>query len=392
MFKAYKYRIYPTKKQAELVNKHIGSIRFVYNIALETKQIAYAGYGKNLSCFALNNQLPELKKECPWLKEINSQSLQQSITDLDSAYTKFFKGQADFPKYKSKHSQKQSFRIPQNVIVDFENEKLIVPKFKEGINIVLHRKYKGEIRQCTISRTPTGKYFVSILVENKKEFPNKFKIKENNAIGIDLGIKHFIVLSDGTKIDNPHYLKEGMKKLKFIQRKYSKHKGKRTKQKLALLHELIASQRKDFLNKLSSKIISENKTICLENLNISEMMKEHGLAQSISDVGWATFVTMLKYKAEWNGNNIIQIGRFEPSSKTCSCCGAINKNLTLNDRDWICDKCKTKHDRDHNAAINIKLFALKRELCRESTHKNQSELPTLVGVMTFEADWSLANQ
>src|ERR1035437_6516515 len=202
MFKAFKYRIYPTKNQAVLIAKHIGSARFVYNLALETKQIAYAGYQKNLSCFALNNQLPELKKECHWLKEINSQSLQQSITDLDSAFTKFFKGQNDFPKYKSKHSQKQSFRIPQNVILDFENEKLIIPKFKEGISIILHRKYKGEIRQCTINRTPTGKYFVSVLVDNKKELPNKFKIKDNTAIGIDLGIKSFIVFSDGTKNDN----------------------------------------------------------------------------------------------------------------------------------------------------------------------------------------------
>ena len=300
--------------------------------------------------------------------------------------------------------------MPQNVILDFENEKLIIPKFKEGISIILHRKYKGEIRQCTISRTPTGKYFVSVLVENKKELPNKFKIKENSAIGSDLGIKSFIVFSDGMKIDNPHYLKFGLEKLKYIQSKYSKYKGKRTKHKLALQHELIANQRKDFLNKLSSKLISENKTICLEDLNISAMMKrvepkkdesgkfiqngqsaKSGLNQSISDAGWGMFVDMLKYKAEWNGNNIIQIGRFEPSSKTCSCCGAINKNLTLEDREWTC-ACGKTHDRDHNAAVNIKSFALKRESCRESIQENQNELPTLVGVMTSEADWSLANR
>jgi putative transposase len=386
MLKAFKYRLNPTKKQAELIRKHIGSARFVYNLALETKQTAYAGNKVNLSCFDLHKQLPDLKKECRWLTEINAQSLQQSITDLDSAYTRFFKGQAQFPKYKSKNNQKQSFRIPQRIAVDTENNKLIIPKFKEGIDVVLHRQYKGEIRQCTICKTPTDKYFVSVLVDIKTELPAKPAIQEQYAIGIDLGIKNFLTTSNGETVANPKYLKESISRLKYIQSRYSKHKGKRTKHKLGLLHEKVANQRKDFLHKTSTKLIRENQTICLEDLNIGGMIKNHNLAQSISDVGWGMFVDMLKYKSDWHGANIAQIGRFEPSSKTCSVCGYINKTLTLADREWTCVKCGTHHDRDANAASNIKSFGLKNKLCVGRTLENRKELPTLVGALTCEAE------
>lgn len=386
MLKTYKYRLYPTKKQTELINKHIGSVRFIYNLALETKQTAYAGNKKNLSCFALHKQLVDLKKECEWLKEINSQSLQQAITDLDSAYTRFFKGQTQFPKYKSKHNQKQSFHVPQNVIIDTEKNKLIIPKFKEGINIILHRKINGEIRQCTISKTPTCKYFISVLVDNYIKLPIKPKIIENKSIGIDLGIKSFIVTSNGEIINNPKFFKKNIFQLKYIQSKYSKYKGKRTRQKLALLHEKIANRRKDFLNKISTKLIRENQTICLEDLNICGMIKNHNLAQSINDVSWGTFINILKYKSEWYGTNIIQIGKFEPSSKLCSHCGTINKKLVLSDRKWTCENCGITHDRDINAAINIKNFALKIILCVERILKNHKELPTLVGALTYEVN------
>lgn len=387
MLKAYKYRLNPTKKQVELINKHIGTTRFLYNLALETKQTAYAGYGVNLSCFALHKQLTDLKKECEWLKDVNSQSMQQAITDLDAAYTKFFKGQTQFPKYKSKHSSKQAFRVPQSVVVDQEKQLLVIPKFKEGIDVVIHREIKGEIRQATISKTPTGKYFVSILVENTKNLPVKPKIKENKAIGIDLGIKHFLITSNGEKVENPKFLKKALPKLKYIQRKYSKHKGKRTKKRLVLLHESIANKRKDFLHKVSSKLIRENQTICFEDLNIRGMIKNNSLSQSISDVGWGMFVFMLKYKAGWQGKNIVQIGRFEPSSKTCSCCGKINKELTLSDREWKCEGCGVTHDRDVNASKNIKSFALKKQLCAGRILKNQKELPTMVGALTSESQF-----
>jgi len=382
VLKAFKYRIMPTRAQAELINKHIGSCRFVYNLALETKQRAYAGNRVNLSCFDLAKQLPGLKEECAWLKEINSQSLQQSIINMDTAFTKFFKGQTDFPKFKRKDAR-QSFNVPQNVLL--EDGKLSIPKFKEGIKIIQHRAISGEIRQATISRTPMGKYFASILVDNKKELPNKKAIKEATTIGIDLGIKSFLITSAGKAFDNPAFLKRSLSKLKYTQRKYSKHKGKRTKYILAAIHERVANQRKDFLHKASTQLIRENQSIAIEDLNIAGMVKNHCLARSISDAGWGEFVRQLEYKGEWYGKNIIRIGRFEPSSKTCSNCGNINKDLTLQDREWTCSGCETVLDRDLNAAINIKNFALKNHLSAEHRLKNRNELPTLVGVMTSEA-------
>lgn len=380
LLKAYKYRIYPTNAQKVLINKHIGSVRFVYNLALECKQMAYAGNRVTLSCFDLINQLPELKEECEWLKEINSQSLQQPIRNLDNAFTRFFKGQGDFPKFKKK-GDRGSFNIPQRIII--KNNSLIFPKFKNGIEIALHREIKGEIKQATISRTPTGKYFASILVDNKKALPNKKTIKENASVGIDLGIKDFIITSYGKKIGNPAFLKKSLSRLKYVQRKYSKKKGKRTKCRLKRLHEKVANQRKDFLHKTSIELINNHDTICIEDLNIKGMVKNHKLAQSISDASWGEFVRQLEYKADWYGKNIIRIGRFEPSSKTCSCCGAINKELTLQDREWTC-ACGKVLDRDVNAAINIKNFALKNHLSVERRLKNRNELPTLVGVMTSE--------
>jgi putative transposase len=385
MLKAFKYRIYPTAEQAELINKHIGSCRFVYNLALETKQNAYAGAKVNLSCFDLIKQLPELKEQCEWLNEINSQSLQQSITHLDNAFTRFFKGKGDFPNFKKK-TARQSFNVPQNVIVDFKNSKLIIPKFKKkGIDIVLHRKFDGISKQATISRTPTDKYFVSVLVDTVDKIPKQKVVKENTTIGIDLGIKSFLVGSNDLEKDNPNFLKNSISKLKYIQRKFSKHKGKRTKHRLAIIYEKVSNQRKDFLNKTSTELINNHDSFAIEDLNISGMVKNHKLAQSINDVGWGMFVSMLEYKAEWTGKNILRIGRFDPSSKTCNCCGKINKELTLKDRQWTCNGCGSVLNRDVNAAINIKNFALKNHLSAEHRLKNRNELPTLVGVMTYEA-------
>ena len=309
-------------------------------------------------------------------------SQQPIVTTINIAFKKFFKG-AGFPKFKSKHKGKQSFSIPQNVIV--ENNLLIIPKFKKGINIVLHREIKGTIKSATISVTPTGKYFVSILVDTNTEILIKAPITESTTIGIDLGIKDFAITSEGEVFENPKNLRKAQSKLKYTQRKYSKNKGKRTKQRLALLHEKVVNKRKDFLHKTSTKLIRENQTICLEDLAVSDMVKNHNLAQAISDVSWSTFVTMLEYKADWYGKNILRIGRFAPSSKTCSCCGYINKELTLKDREWVCPKCNSVLDRDVNAAINIKSFALKNNLSGEHTLKNQGKLPTLVGALTLEA-------
>ena len=381
MFRAYKYRLYPNNSQKELIAKHIGSARFVYNLALETKNAAYIGNKVNLSRYDLQKQIVDLKKQCVWLKEVNSQSLQVALLNLDTAYSNFFKG-GGFPKFKSKRKGKQSFSIPQNVTV--ENDLLIIPKFKEGIEIVLHRPIKGTIKSATISVTPTGKYFVSILCDTNTEIPTKVPITESTTIGVDLGVKDFAITSEGEVFENPKYLCKAQSKLKYVQRKYSKHKGKRTKKKLAKLHEDVVNKRKDFLHKVSTKLIRENQTICLETLAVKNMVKNHNLAQAIQDASWSTFVFMLEYKAEWCGKNILRIGQFAPSSKTCSC-GVINKDLKLSDRSWTCKSCGTTHDRDILAACNIKSFALKNHLSGEHTLKNQGKLPTLVGALTLEA-------
>jgi len=387
VFKAYKYRLYPTKAQAELINKHIGCARFVYNLALETKLMAYSGNKINLSRFDLAKQLPELKAGYIWLKEVNSQSLQQSIYNLDVAFTKFFKGQAAFPNFKKK-TARQSFNVPQKVIID--KDKLVLPKFKKGIKIIIHREIKGEIKQATISKTSTGKYFASLLVDSKTDLPTKKQITEKAAIGIDLGIKTFLVTSNGNEFNNPAFLKNSLARLKYVQRKYSKSKGKRTKYKLQRLHEIVVNQRKDFLHKTSIKLIKNHDTICIEDLNIVGMLKNHKLAQAITDVSWGEFVKQLEYKAEWYGKNILRIGCFDPSSKTCSNCGIINKELTLKDRKWTCI-CGKVLDRDINAAINIKSFALNNHLSVERRLKNRNELPLLGGVLTSEVLPALAS-
>lgn len=387
MLKAYKHRIYPNKSQSELLDKHFGSCRFVYNLALEVKNYAYMNQRKSLSCIDLINQLPSLKSECEWLKDVDSQALQQSVINLDKAFTRFFKHGAKFPNFKNKNS-KQSFRSSQPKSIKLSNNKLFIPKFKEGIKIVRERIFEGEIKSATISCTPTGKYFVSILVDTKKDAPKTKPVKTKTTIGIDLGINHFIVTSDGQKIDNSKHLRKSLTRLKVIQRRASRKKkgsqnNKKAYKRLAIIHEKVANQRRDFLHKLSSKLISENQTLCFEDLNISGMVKNHSLAMSISDAGWGMFVEMCKYKAQWNGKNILQIPTFEPSTKVCSGCGAMNRTLTLSDREWICANCGVEHDRDINAAKVIKQYCLTK-YSPVASGGEPVELLTLVGAAKQE--------
>ena len=385
MIKAYKYRIYPNNEQQTLINKHIGACRFLYNLALETKMSAYSVYQKNLSRYDLQVQLKELKKECEWLKEINSQSLQTSLMNLDAAYLKFFKGVADFPSFKKKH-QGQSFQCPQSVSI--EDNKLWLPKFKTGINIKQHRLFTGLIRTVTISKTPTNKYFASILVEDEKALPTKKIIKETTSVGIDVGIKTFAVLSDGTECANPKHLRNAISRIKILQNRASKKKKgsanrKKANLRIAIQHEKITNKRKDFLHKVSDAITKQFDTVIVEDLNISGMIKNHKLAQSISDVGWGNFALYTKYKSEWRGKNYLTIGRFEPSSKLHNSCGYLNKNLQLSDREWLCPNCGETVLRDLNAAINIKNFGLIKSGAVRS--KELVELPTLVGTLKQEA-------
>ena len=388
MLRSYKYRLYPNKAQKVLIDKHIGSCRFIYNLALEVKNYAYMNQRKSLSCIDLMNQIPDLKNELPWLKEVDSQSLQQAVINLDKAFTAFFKHGAAFPKFKKKVGSNQSFRNPHGKRVSITGNKIILPKFTEGIEFVQDRTFKGEIRSNTVSRTPTGKYYVSILVDTKIDLPEKKPILTETTIGIDLGLKNFIITSAGEKYDNPRHLKNGLARLKVIQRRVGRTKKgsanrKKAVRRLAVLHEKIANRRKDFIHKTTTNLVKNHDTICMEDLAVSNMVKNHCLAQAIGDVGWGMFETFVKYKAEWAGKNVLQIPTFEPSTKVCSCCGAINKTLTLANREWICASCGAHHDRDINAAIVIKKYCLTK-YSPEGIGSEPAELPTLVGALKQE--------
>jgi len=369
--KSHRYRIFPNKKQQELLEKHFSSVRFVYNWGLEKKIKAYQKSKKRISCFDLINELVKLKKkkDFQWLNEVNSQSLQMSLRNLDNAFTSFFRKHNKFPRFKSKKNNKNSFQVPQHLKL---NNKLTIPKIPD-IKIKLSRPIEGKIKTATISKTLTNKYFIVILVEENKQLPKKPKITEKTTIGIDLGIKHFATISDGRKIENPKYLKQSEAKLKRYQRWLSREKresNNRIKQRLkvALIQEKITNQRSDFIHKLTYQLTHENQvsSIAIEDLAIKNMVKNHYLAKAIADASWHEFRRQLGYKCDWYGKNLLIIGRFEPSSKICSC-GYVNQELKLSDRKWTCPRCKTEHDRDILASQNIKRFALIPQGLRKST-------------------------
>lgn len=363
MLRAYKYRINPTAPQAELIEKTIGVCRLVYNLALQVKIEAYKANGANLSAIDLCYQLAEMKQEYDWMREVDSQALQASVKKIDVAFRSFFKG-GGYPKFKSKHG-KQSFQCPNNTRkIDWQKSTLTIPKIKD-IAIVLSRSFEGDIKTVTISRTPTGKYFASILVDNKLPLPIKKPIISGTAIGIDVGLKSFAVLSNGEIIDNPKHLRNNLKRLKCLQRRASrKKKGsnnrKKANKKVAIQNERITNMRADFLHKFSDAITKRYDTICCEDLAVKNMVKNHKLAQAISDVGWGTAFQFLKYKSDWRGKNYLESGRYEATSKIHNKCGFKNELLTLADREWYCPTCKEIVSRDENAAQNIKEICLKK--------------------------------
>ena len=349
----YKFKLKPTKKQEILLNKHFGSVRFVYNYFLNQRKEEYLNNKKSITYNKQSSYLTQLKKEnkTKWLMEINSQSLQFSLKCIDTAYQNFFNKRTQFPNFKSRKSR-NSFTCPQ--FVRNEDKLLFIPKFKGGIEMIMERKIKGKIKKATLSKTPTGKYFVSILTE--KEYTPS--VKTNQSVGIDLGIKDFLVLSNGTKIKNHRFLKHYERELKLNQQHLSrKIKGssryEKQRIKVAKIHEKITNSRMDLIHKITLNLVNQFDTIYLEDLNIKGMMKNHKLSKSIGDVSWGKFIDVLTYKSEWNDKEIIHIDRFFPSSKTCSKCGWINNSLTLRDRTWTCKECGEIHDRDLNAAINI---------------------------------------
>lgn len=368
MLKAYKYRLLPTPEQGKTLSDWMSMCRFVYNLGLEVKATAWKSARINISSYELMRQLTELKntEQCKWLSECSSQSLESALANLDKAYKGLFKG-GGFPKFK-KRSGTQSITFRQDSKI--HGNKIQLTKIGL-IDFIQHRKLgEGVIRKVVVSKTPADGYFVSILIMDETPLPDKKVITDKTAIGIDVGLKAFAILSDGTSFENPKYLSHQLKRLRIEQRTLARRykKGVKTEgqskgwhnQKLvvAKLHEKIKNKRQDFLHKTSTEIIKNHDTVCLEDLNIKGMMQNRKLAKAISDVSWSEFNRMLEYKADWYGKNIIKIGRFQPSSKTCFDCGAINNLLKLSDREWVCSNCGILHDRDENAAKNIKSFGL----------------------------------
>ena len=366
MLKAYKYRIYPNQAQRMLIEQHFGCVRFVYNWALALQNRYYKMFGKGLSRTQIQSQLVKKKKtgKFAWLNEVNSQSLLNALLNVYTAFTNFFKGRAKFPRFKTKKNLGRSYQCPQHCTVNFEQGVINLPKLK-GIKTVFSREFVGKIKTVTISKTATNKYYVSILVENTDILPTPTTIEPNLTLGIDLGLSHLLILSDGSKFDNPKYLANASKRL-AIQQKIFARKQKQSKnyqrQKLtvARIHEKVKNQRLDLHHQITHKLICENQatSFCIEDLSVKNMLKNRKLAKSISDVAWGQFVTLLTYKARWYGKNILKVNRFFASSKICSHCHHKLDSLPLSVRNWTCPNCATNHDRDINASNNIRSQAL----------------------------------
>ena len=356
MKKAYKYRIYPNKKQQEIITKTFGCCRYVYNYYLAKRIKIYEENKETLSFFQCSKDMTGLKKELEWLKEVDSTALQSSLRDLDMAYQKFFKEHSGFPKFKSKKTHRFSYTAKYtNGNIQYLNNHIRIPKL--GMVKTKNKLIpQGRILNATVSQEPSGKYYVSLCCTDV-EIPKPEKT--GNQIGIDLGIREFCITSEGKMVANPKYLKRSLDKLAKLQRRLSrKTKGSSNRNKarirVARLQEHIANQRKDFLQKLSTNIIKCNDVICVEDLDIKNMMSNHYLTRSISDVSWSEFIRQLTYKSEWYGKRIMKVGKDFPSSQLCNVCGYTNEEAKeLSVRKWTCPECGTYHDRDINAAINI---------------------------------------
>jgi putative transposase len=356
VLKAVKVRMYPSTEQQSHLAQAFGCVRWVWNQSLATMSQTYKETGKGISALTMKKQIPVWKTEHEWLKKCYSQCLQSSVLNLSQAFINFFDGRAGYPTFKKRQS-KQSMQYPQNVKILGESE-IKFPGLLGVVKAKIHRDCVGTLRTVTVSKMPDGRYYASLLMDDGTE--NPAVNSDGKAIGIDLGLLDFAVTSDGSKYQNPRHLKKPERNLKRKQRKLSRKKDKTTnrrrKAKLAVakVHAKIARIREDFRHKLSRKIVDENQIIVVENLAVKNMVKNHNLAKSISDAGWGMFCTMLKYKAESEGKVYLEVGRFFPSSHLCSETLLSLPKMDLSVREFDCPCCSKRHDRDINAAINIK--------------------------------------
>ena len=358
MLRANKIRLYPSKEQRELLSKQFGCTRWIFNWGLDLSQQTYKATGKGLSYHALATKLPKLKQEFEWLKEADSQALQQSLQHLAAAYEAFFKGRARFPRFKSKHRH-QSYSYPQRAKIGERRENgwglVYLPKVG-NVRANIHREFSGKVKTVTVSMDKSGQYWASILTDDGMPLPPPSI--EGLVAGVDVGLEHFATIGK-RKVQNPRFLRRAEANLKRKQKKLSrKQKGSsarnKSRLKVARAHAKVARCRADFLHKESRKLVNENQVICFEDLNIRGMMRNHSLAKSIGDCAWSTYMRFTSYKAEWDGKIVVKINRFFPSSKTCNDCLFEVVSLPLNIREWTCPKCGTVHDRDENASNNIR--------------------------------------
>ena len=352
-----------------MIRKTIDACRFVYNWALETTKTTYEKEGTTLSWFDLNKRLIKLKQDHPFIKEAYSQSLQQAIKRLHLAFQYFFrgvaqgKGQPGYPKFKRRKAHRQSFDVPQFFTVDFVTRRVKLPKIGV-VKTVFHRRFTGTPRTCSIISTLTGKFFISIVVNDGKRPPPKLQASSKTSVGVDVGLATYVTLSTGETVGNPRHLRNALKRLQCLHRRLSKKaRGSRNREKarqrLARCYERVVNQRVDFQHKLSTRLIRENQAIMVESLNVCGMMRNRHLAKSIADAAWSRFLRMLRYKADWYGVILVEVGRFVPTSKRCHGCGYINDGLSLAVRVWTCPACGMSLNRDLNAARNIKLMGLR---------------------------------
>ena len=366
MLKGYKYKLLPNQEQMETLSKYFGCVRFIYNWGLNRKIETHKESGKLISYVQLSRELTLLKqqKEFEWLKECPTVSLQQSLRNLETAFSKFFKKNAKYPKFKTKKRSRESVKFISNVYFDFRDWTVKLPKIGK-VDLCKNRAFnQATCKQgtCTVSRDHCGTYWCVVLIDDLQEIPPKDEISKDSSVGIDLGIKDYAILSDGTKFSNPKHLDNTKKRLAHLQKVFARkakcsNNHEKLRIKVAKCYRDITNKRNDFLHKLSSYLVNNYKTICLEDLNVKGMLQNHHIARAIQDASWSEFTRQLQYKSDWNGGNIIYIGRFEPSSKTCHNCGYINNDLKLSDRQWVCPQCGEHLDRDINAAINIKEIA-----------------------------------